>query len=606
MIISLLSTAHFTMTVDFSETPVAPPSHPIVLIVDDDKALADTYATWLSDQYDVETAYGGVQAEKRLHQGIDVVLLDRRMPGKPGDEVLGEIRAQGIDCQVAMLTAVEPDTDIIDLPFDEYLVKPVTQSELTDAVDNLLLRSGFTEEAQEFLAMESKSHALRDRDPESLRDPEAAAELHSTTERVGRSEWIQKLKTRLNRLERITSLIRDIGKQLVAASTREEIEQTTCKRLANADQYELAWIGEYTVGFDQISPRSVAGNDNVSLKENSISDISTNDDSITEAVETETAQVVDNLSLEETPRLLEPLKLNGGPTEFSAAVVVPLVYRDTVYGTLNIFTAEQDVFDSREVAVLSELGDRIANAINSVERKNLMFSDTVLELEFDVHDQTDVFVSLSAQTDSRIELKGFVPSSDRQLTSYAEVTRAPTDTFMGTATEKEHIDQVRRIGQSDTAPLYECRVSDSSIVLSVIEAGATVKTMHVDSGKGFLKVHVGPDTDVRTVVESIQQTYDDITLTAKRETHRDFQSTEDFRRSLENRLTDRQYSILKATYSAGYFEWPRKSSAKEIANSIDIAPPTLHEHLRLSQKELIETFFEETGETEVLQYSSSE
>lgn len=71
---------------------------PRVLIVDDDQDLADTYAVWLSDHCDVETAHSGVQARKMLDSDYDVVLLDRRMPGVPGDEVLEDIRQRGLDC----------------------------------------------------------------------------------------------------------------------------------------------------------------------------------------------------------------------------------------------------------------------------------------------------------------------------------------------------------------------------------------------------------------------------------------------------------------------------------------------------------------------------
>lgn len=77
---------------------------PNVLVVDDDKDLADTYVLWLSDVCDVETAYGGVQARKRIEPGLDIVLLDCRMPDIPGDKVLEDIRDQEISCQVAMLT----------------------------------------------------------------------------------------------------------------------------------------------------------------------------------------------------------------------------------------------------------------------------------------------------------------------------------------------------------------------------------------------------------------------------------------------------------------------------------------------------------------------
>ena len=260
-----------------------------------------------------------------------------------------------------------------------------------------------------------------------------------------------------------------------------------------------------------------------------------------------------------------------------------------------MYTDEEDVFDEREVSVLSDLGDSIANAINSVETKRLMLSDTVVELRFDITDQTDVFVSLSAQTNSRIELKGFVPAAEGKLTSYLEVTGVSSEQFLDTAVGTDGVETIRGIGESDEARLYECRVDGSTAVLSFIDAGANVESMKVDEGAGHLTVTVAPDTDIRTVVEGVQQRFD-IDLISKVETERDFQSTEDFRQSLENKLTDRQYTVLQAAYSAGYFDWPRGSTAKKIAASLDLAPPTLHEHLRAAQNSLIETFFDETGE----------
>ena len=575
-----------------SRQSLADSEEPRVLVVDDDKDLADTYAVWLSDRCETETAYGGVQARKNLHDGLDVVLLDRRMPSIPGDTVLEEIRERNIDCQVAMLTAVEPDTDIIDLSFDEYLVKPVTQSALLEAVDDLLLRADFSEDAQRYFAMESKSEALDVRDERNLRDPEAAAELRAETERA-ESTRIRELKEQLQRLQRITSVIRDIDKQLVVATSREEIERTTCERLVNADPYELAWIGDYTVSFEQLTPRVMAGDDDISLGKVAADG---GGGPIAEAVNTGEVQLLEDLSRGNGRKLLEPLEASGGTDDLTAAATVPLLYRDTVYGTLNVYTDDENVFDDREVSVLSELGDSIANAINSVESKKLMLSDTIIELEFDVKDRTDVFVSLSSRTDSRIELKGFVPAAEGELTSYLEVSGAPTETFLDAAAEMEGIDTVRGIGDAGEVRLYECRTDGPTVVLSLVDAGANVETMRVDEGTGHLSAAVAPETDVRTVVESTRQTFGEVDLVAKRETERDLQSTDDFRRSLENRLTDRQYSVLKATYSAGYFDWPRGSTAKEAAGSIDLAPPTLHEHLRGAQKELIEAFFDETGE----------
>jgi len=584
--------------VPVSETTVSErltdtPASPTILIVDDDKDLADTYSVWLSGQFDVETAYGGVQARKQIHDGLDLVLLDRRMPGIPGDRVLADIREQGIDCQVAMLTAVEPDTDIIELPFDEYLVKPVTQSELRETVDELLLRQGFDADAQEYFAMESKAEALEARDEENLRNPEAVEDLEADTEQARESERIRDMRERLRRLQRISSVIRDIDKQLVVATSRQEIEHTVCERLVESEPYELAWIGDYTVSFEQVTPSVMAGEDDTTLNQATVADGGGGPAS--RAVSTGEVQIVDDFATDRAQQILAPLDSSGTHDRFEAGAVVPLTYRDTVYGVLNVCTATADVFDEREVAVLSELGDSVANAINSVESKKLMLSDTVVELEFDVQDRSDVFVSLSAKTASRIALKSFVPAANGELTSYVEVTGTTTEAFLDAATEIPEVETVRGIGESNEQGLYECRVSDSTVVLSLIDAGANVESMRIEAGQGHVAATVAPETDVRTVAETVQSTFDEVDLVAKREIERDFQSTESFRQSLENRLTDRQYSVLEAAYAAGYFAWPRESTAKEIAESLDLAPPTLHEHLRGAKIELIEAFFDETG-----------
>jgi len=133
-------------------------NEPTVLIVEDEPDLANLYAAWLRDACDVETAYNGSQALEAIDESVDIVLLDRRMPGLSGDEVLETIR--DLDTRVAMVTAVEPDFDIIEMGFDDYLVKPVSKDDLLETIDQLLLRSTYDEQLQEFFALASKKALL--------------------------------------------------------------------------------------------------------------------------------------------------------------------------------------------------------------------------------------------------------------------------------------------------------------------------------------------------------------------------------------------------------------------------------------------------------------
>lgn len=133
-----------------------------VLIVEDERELADTYARWLADECTVHTAYNGSDAIDAINDSIDVVLLDRRLPDIPGREVLEAIRERGIDCRVALITAVDPDFDIVDMEFEDYIVKPVLKSELQSIVDRLYRLSAFDNRSQESFALASKLEVLQD------------------------------------------------------------------------------------------------------------------------------------------------------------------------------------------------------------------------------------------------------------------------------------------------------------------------------------------------------------------------------------------------------------------------------------------------------------
>ena len=133
---------------------------PLVLVVEDDSELASLYEAWLADEYRVRIAIGGRAAVDELDEAIDVALLDRRMPDVSGDDVLEEIRERELDVRVAMVTAVEPDADIIDMRFDDYLVKPVSRDDLLGTVEDLLLRSEYDERVRDLFSLASKKAVL--------------------------------------------------------------------------------------------------------------------------------------------------------------------------------------------------------------------------------------------------------------------------------------------------------------------------------------------------------------------------------------------------------------------------------------------------------------
>jgi DNA-binding response OmpR family regulator len=150
-----------------------------VLIVDDEKPITDAYAQWLEEDYTVRTAYSGSEALEKLDESVDVVLLDRRMPDLSGEDVLDKIHEQDLKCRVALVSAVEPDFDILELGFDAYLEKPVSEAtELHETVETLLRRTTYDSQIQRFLSLANKKAALETKkNAEELEANEEYAEL---------------------------------------------------------------------------------------------------------------------------------------------------------------------------------------------------------------------------------------------------------------------------------------------------------------------------------------------------------------------------------------------------------------------------------------------
>jgi len=159
---------------------------PEILVVDDESRLADLFAAWLQSEWAVETAYDGEEALEAMGDSVEIVLLDRRMPGLSGDEVLERIRDAEYDCRVVMVTAVDPDFDIIEMGFDDYLVKPVSKDDLMDIVERIQTRSTYEADIQEYYSLVSKKSLLESE--KSERELEDNEEYQALTDRVAELE----------------------------------------------------------------------------------------------------------------------------------------------------------------------------------------------------------------------------------------------------------------------------------------------------------------------------------------------------------------------------------------------------------------------------------
>ncbi|MXX74075.1 MAG: response regulator transcription factor [Holophagales bacterium] len=117
-----------------------------LLLVEDEPSLARTLSDRLAAEgYEVVIAADGPSGERSARDGgFDVVLLDVNLPGKNGFDVCRDLRRDGIDIPILMLTARNELVDRVvglKLGADDYLAKPFETLELLARIEALLRRS---------------------------------------------------------------------------------------------------------------------------------------------------------------------------------------------------------------------------------------------------------------------------------------------------------------------------------------------------------------------------------------------------------------------------------------------------------------------------------
>jgi len=180
-----------------------------VLVVDDEVAVADTYALRLETEYETRVAYGGEEALEAVDEEVDAVLLDRRMPGLSGDEVLERLRERGYEGVVVMTTAVDPDLNILEMDFDDYLSKPVDRETIVETLEQHLGPPGSTEDRlDEFFRVVSKLSVLKEQ--KTRAELEASEEFQQLQERA--DELAKDLRGRVDEFEDLVETHRSISR----------------------------------------------------------------------------------------------------------------------------------------------------------------------------------------------------------------------------------------------------------------------------------------------------------------------------------------------------------------------------------------------------------
>jgi two-component system copper resistance phosphate regulon response regulator CusR len=116
-----------------------------VLVIEDDPTVGRFVQRGLEEQrWSVDLVANGEEGERlAATQSYDLVILDMRLPGKPGLQVLQSLRARGLETPVLVLTAqdaVDAKVTTLRAGADDYVTKPFAFEELLARAEALSRR----------------------------------------------------------------------------------------------------------------------------------------------------------------------------------------------------------------------------------------------------------------------------------------------------------------------------------------------------------------------------------------------------------------------------------------------------------------------------------
>ncbi|WP_255153124.1 bacterio-opsin activator domain-containing protein [Halorarius halobius] len=424
--------------------------------------------------------------------------------------------------------------------------------------------------------------------------------IKTAWDRAESEQEVARRNEELTRLDRLNSLIREIDKALVAADTREEIDEAVCERLASSDLYEFAWVGEHDPATGVVEPRAWAGVDSAYLEDLTITieDNPANRDPVARAVRTGDLQVVADIATSSDFAPWREATLERG---VRSLICIPLVYDDAAYGVLTVYADRpQSDEDERNQDVLSELGDTIAHTLNARETRATLQTDSVVELTLRFEDADTPLVRLAREAACTIEHQGFIPRASGKADVYFIARGCSPEELQATAERSLAFDDLDCLTDGADGPLFRARVSDPTLAARVTDEGAVVRSITIDAGVATVVLDVPHTVAVREFLDRLRQWNSDFELRARQSRERPLKTRQTFTAALEDHLTDRQREVLQTAYLSGFFETPRVSNGQEVTELLGVSQPTFSEHLRAAERTLCEVLFETASHTESL------
>lgn len=397
---------------------------------------------------------------------------------------------------------------------------------------------------------------------------------------------------RLDRINGVNSVIREINKSIVRATTQEEITRRVCELLVEGTSASFAWYGDYDPATETVDPKQWAGDDQGYLDALAVEDAWSDHEPAGTAARSQSIEVVNDI-YDGPP--LRHWKEQALKRNFKSAVGLPVSFDDSLYGVLALYSDTPGDFDEEIASVLDELSDSVAHAINSIKRKHALVTETVSELTVRVTDTKLPIVEFVERSGCHIELDEIVSTDDDRFRLFSTIHGASAEEIRAFVRTSPSIDEADLLSE-DEPHMGQFVISSRCLMAALLNHNTIPQSVSVEGDKVHLVVHLPQDQNTREFMQMLRTKYPAATLVSRTERKRPRRRVADIGTGLESELTERQLEVLKIAYQSGYFERPRKRTAEEVADALDVTHPTVSRHLREAERRIFSLLFDDDAD----------
>ena len=384
------------------------------------------------------------------------------------------------------------------------------------------------------------------------------------TERRRHERELGRQRDLLDRLNRVNATVWAVSQALLRARTPGGIEEAVCERLADTGLYVAAWVGGYDDAAGTVTPRVGSGTELPGP-------VSADGEDAPPAVRAaRSGEVV--------------LVREDDPSRPRARAFVALAYDGVTHGVLSVRGEGSRCIGEYERTSLRELGRTVGYAVAAARARRLLDADDAVELTLASDDDRSPLVR-AAGADARLSLSASVPGSDGRELYYLTVAGEDPAGAVDRLRATEGVEQARVARETGDGWLVELAVTGPSLPRALADTGAHVAGATAAEGRVELRVELPPSADVRRALRAARTAFPELELVAKRTVERSGAGD-----AGSPGLTERQRATLQAAYHGGYFDWPRASTAQELAGTMGVSDVTFHKHLRRAEGTLLEWY----------------